>query len=168
MLDVVRSFIFGTRLSEEFSDIKAIAISDQLKSKLSRLGTKSIAIREIDAGSNNNPEHEIAALENPIYDINRFGIKIVASPRHADMLLVTGPVTANMKPALIKAYEATPGPKIVVAVGNGAISGRISKSIQGSNLSKVCDCIPVDLEIPGDPPEPEAILRMILGALKNV
>ena len=168
MLDVVRSLLFNKKLSEDFGDIKAVAISDELRSKFIKLGTKSIAIRVVDAGSTNNPEHEIAALENPVYDINRFGIKTVASPRHADMLLVTGPVTANMKLALIKAYEATPDPKIVVAVGDGAISGRISKSIPGSNLNKVSDCIPIDLEIAGDPPEPETILRTLLGVIKSV
>lgn len=169
MLDIIRSFLFNSRLTERFeTEFTPIQLTDELKIKIKKLGNKSIAIREIDAGSTNNCEHEIAALENPIYDLNRFGIRIVASPRHADMLLVTGPVTSGMKIALIKAYEATPDPKIVVAVGDGAISGRISSGIAGSNLSKVSDCIPVDLELPGDPPSPEDILKTLLGVLHHV
>jgi len=185
MLDILRSFFFNKKLTEktkknetyklpetQLMSVFAGADSDfklkALKEKLLKLGSKSIAIRQIDAGSTNDNEHEIAALENPIYDVNRFGIKVVASPRHADMLLVTGPVTPGMKMSLINAYEATPDPKIVVAVGDGAISGRISPSIAGHSLSKVSDCIPVDIEIPGDPPEPGYILGVLLGVLENV
>lgn len=169
MLDILRSFFFNKKLTEkiEKNDVSGLHL-EALKKKLVKLGTKSISIRQIDAGSTNDNEHEIAALENPVYDINRFGIKIVASPRHADMLLVTGPVTPAMKSSLINAYEATPDPKIVVAVGDGAISGRISPSIAGHNLNKVSDCIPVDLEIPGDPPDPRYILGVLLGVLENV
>jgi len=166
MIDVLRSFIFNSKLTEEIR-FSFIEITDELKQKIKRLGSRSIAIREIDAGSTNNCEHEIAALENPIYDLNRFGIKTVASPRHADMLLVTGPVTPGMKAALLKAYEACPEPKVVVAVGDGAISGRICAQIAGSKLLKLSDCIPVDIEIPGDPPSPEKIIQTLLGVLEH-
>ena len=166
MIDVLRSFIFNSRLTEEIK-FNLIEITDELKKKVKKLGSKSIAIREIDAGSTNNCEHEITALENPIYDLNRFGIKTVASPRHADMLLITGPVTQGMKAALIKAYEACPEPKIVIAVGDGAISGRICAQIAGSKVSKLSDCVPIDLEIPGDPPNPEKIIKTLLGILEH-
>jgi Ni,Fe-hydrogenase III small subunit len=168
VFDIFLSFLSKPKLTESFdlNSIK-IPISHHLRSKLKKLGTKSIFIREIDAGSTNNCEHEIAALENPIYDLNRFGIKTVASPRHADMLLVTGPVSPGMETPLIKAYEATPDPKIVVAVGDGAISGRISAQIAGTGLKAVSECIPVDIEIPGNPPEPREIIEKLLGVLKS-
>jgi len=170
MIDILKSFLFAPILTEtiQTNDVPLISVSDKLQEKLKRLGKKSIAIRQVDAGSTNDCEQEIAALENPIYDLNRFGIKTVASPRHADMLLVTGPVTPGMKEALVKAYEATPEPKIVVAVGDGAISGRISKNISGHNLCKVSECVPVDFEIPGNPPSPQEIMTRLLGVLKNV
>lgn len=168
MIDVIKSFFFNSRLTEDLDlEEEAIEISDTLRKKIKKLGSKSIAIRAIDAGSTNNCEHEIAALENPFYDIHRFGIKTVASPRHADLLFVTGPVTAKMKEPLIKAYEATPEPKIVFAIGDGAVTGRISTSVAGKNLSKVSECIPVDYEIYGDPPCPEKMIKTLLGVLKN-
>lgn len=125
---------------------------------------RSLAIREVDAGSCNGCELEIIALNNPVYDIERFGIHFVASPRHADMLLVTGPVTRNMEMALRKTYHATPEPKLVVAVGACGISG----GIFGRNyacLGGVDRVLPVDVYIPGCPPRPQALLHGILLAL---
>jgi len=128
-----------------------------LKERIYHLFGKSLAIREVDAGSCNGCEIEITALNNPIYDIERFGIKFVSSPRHADVLLVTGPVTRNMKIALEKTFEATPDPKIVIAVGACACSG----GIFGNNYATsggVDNVIPVDVYIPGCPPKPEALI----------
>jgi len=130
-----------------------------------RLG-RALAIREVDSGSCNACEMEIAALNNPVYDIERFGIHFVASPRHADMLLVTGPVTRNMELALRKTYDATSAPKLVAAAGACAISG----GIFGTNYATrggVDQVLPVDVYIPGCPPRPEALLHGILLALRK-
>jgi Ni,Fe-hydrogenase III small subunit/formate hydrogenlyase subunit 6/NADH:ubiquinone oxidoreductase subunit I len=124
----------------------------------------SLAIRQVDAGSCNGCEMEIIALNNPIHDIERFGIHFVASPRHADMLLVTGPVTRNMELALQKTCAATPDPKVIVAVGACGISG----GIFGTNYASrggVDSTILVDVYIPGCPPRPEALLYGILLAV---
>ncbi len=131
-----------------------------------RLG-RSLAIREVDAGSCNGCELEIHALNNPIYDIERFGIRFVASPRHADVLLVTGPVTANMAEALERTWRATPGPKWVVAMGDCAIDGGCfagSYAVVGG-VEKI---VPVDLRIKGCPPRPKEILAGLLALLETV
>ncbi len=125
---------------------------------------RSLAIREVDAGSCNGCEVEIVALNNPIHDIERFGIQFVASPRHADMLLVTGPVTRNMELALLKTYQAMPEPKVVVAVGACGISGGIFGKNYAS-LGGVDNVVPVDVYIPGCPPRPQALLYGILLAV---
>ena len=122
-----------------------------------RLG-RSLAIREVDAGSCNGCELEIHALNNPFYDLERFGIRFVASPRHADVLLATGPVTTNMQEALLRTYEATPDPKWVVAVGDCAVDGGVFKgsyAIHGG----VDSTVPVDLVIRGCPPTPAQMLE---------
>jgi Ni,Fe-hydrogenase III small subunit/formate hydrogenlyase subunit 6/NADH:ubiquinone oxidoreductase subunit I len=124
----------------------------------------SLAIRQVDAGSCNGCEQEIVALNNPVHDIERFGIHFVASPRHADMLLVTGPVTRNMELALRKTLAATPAPKVVVAVGACGISGGIFGTNYAS-LGGVDAVISVDVYVPGCPPRPEALLHGILLAL---
>src|ERR1039457_2578490 len=122
---------------------------------------RSLAIREVDAGSCNGCELEIVALNNPVHDIERFGIQFVASPRHADMLLVTGPVTRNMELALLKTHRAMAEPKVVVAVGACGISGGIF-GVNYASLGGVDNVLPVDVYIPGCPPRPQALLHGIL------
>ncbi len=136
----------------------------KLKETIGKLFGRSLAIREVDAGSCNGCELEIGALNNPVYDIERFGIHFVASPRHADMLLVTGPVTRNMELALQKTYAATPEPRLVVAVGTCGISGGIFGKNYAS-LGGVDQVLPVDVYIPGCPPRPQALLQGILMAI---
>ncbi len=129
-----------------------------------RLG-RSLAIREVDAGSCNACELEIHALNNAFYDLERFGLRFVASPRHADVLLVTGPVTKNMREALMRTYAATPDPKWVVAVGNCAVDGGIfagSYAVSGG----VDNVVPVDLHIRGCPPTPTDLLKGLLALLE--
>ncbi|MGB3022159.1 MAG: NADH-quinone oxidoreductase subunit B family protein [Methyloceanibacter sp.] len=129
-----------------------------------RLG-RSLAIREVDAGSCNACELEIHALNNAFYDLERFGLRFVASPRHADVLLVTGPVTKNMREALERTYRATPDPKWVVAVGDCAADGGIfagSYAVVGG----VSEVVPVDLHIRGCPPSPEQLLKGLLALLE--
>jgi Ni,Fe-hydrogenase III small subunit/formate hydrogenlyase subunit 6/NADH:ubiquinone oxidoreductase subunit I len=136
----------------------------RLNKAIRRVLGRSLAIREVDAGSCNGCELEIIALNNPVHDIERFGIHFVASPRHADMLLVTGPVTRNMELALRKTYAATPDPKVVVAVGACGISGGIFGKNYAS-LGGVDEVIPVDVYVPGCPPRPQALLHGILMAV---
>jgi Ni,Fe-hydrogenase III small subunit len=129
-----------------------------------RLG-RSLAIREIDAGSCNGCELEIHALNNAFYDLERFGLRFVASPRHADVLLVTGPVTKNMREALERTFKATPDPKWVVAVGDCALDGGLfagSYAVVGG----VSEVVPVDLHIRGCPPSPVQLLRGLLALLE--
>jgi len=139
-------------------------IGQKARERIWKVLGRSLAIREVDAGSCNGCELEIVALNNPIYDIERFGIHFVASPRHADMLLVTGPVTRNMELALLKTYRAMPGPKLVVAVGACGISGGIFGKNYAS-LGGVDQVLPVDVYIPGCPPRPQALLHGILLAI---
>ena len=139
-------------------------LGQKIKERAAQRFGRSLHIREVDAGSCNGCELEIVALNNPIYDIERFGIHFVASPRHADMLLVTGPVTRNMELALRKTYDATPEPRLVVAVGACGCSG----GIFGQNYATcggVDSVIPVDVYIPGCPPNPHALLHGILVAI---
>ena len=129
-----------------------------------RLG-RSLSIREVDAGSCNGCELEIHALNNAVYDLERFGLRFVASPRHADVLLVTGPVTRNMREALERTYKATPDPKWVVAVGDCALDGGLfsgSYAVVGG----VSAVVPVDLHIPGCPPRPMQLLKGLLSLLE--
>ena len=131
-----------------------------------RLG-HSLSIREVDAGSCNGCELEIHALNNAFYDLERFGLRFVASPRHADVLLVTGPVTKNMREALRRTYDATPDPKWVVAVGDCAVDGGIfcaSYAVVGG----VANVVPVDLHIRGCPPSPTQLLAGLLALIETV
>jgi Ni,Fe-hydrogenase III small subunit len=120
----------------------------------------SIQVRHVDAGSCNGCEIEIASAFGPVYDLERYGVRLVASPRHADVLLVTGPVTRNMADPLVKAYEAMPHPKRVVALGDCARDCGVFAGAYGVEGS-VSDVIPVDVTIPGCPPEPEAIITAL-------
>ena len=142
-------------------------IGKKLKEKIIKIFKGSLAIREVDAGSSNAEEQELTALSNCYYDVERFGIHFVASPRHADMLIVTGAVSRNMKQGLVRTFEATPDPKIVVAVGDDAINGGIFKGSYAV-LDGVSKVIPVDYEIPGDPPSPFVILQHLLRILDDV
>ncbi|HUJ21891.1 MAG TPA: NADH-quinone oxidoreductase subunit NuoB [Bryobacteraceae bacterium] len=142
-------------------------IERRVRSRIRQVLGRSLAIREVDAGSCNGCEIEISALNSPVYDLERLGMHFVASPRHADMLLVTGPVTRNMEFALGKAYHATPDPKVVVAVGACGISG----GIFGRNYATVGgvdQVIPVDVFVPGCPPRPQALLYGILLAIGRI
>jgi Ni,Fe-hydrogenase III small subunit len=140
------------------------ALGAQLKARIDKVLGRSLHIREVDAGSCNGCEIEIVGLNSPVYDIERFGIHFVASPRHADMLLVTGPVSRNMELALRKTYDATPAPRLVVAVGACGCSGGIFGQNYAS-LGGVDKVIPVDVYIPGCPPNPHALLHGILTAI---
>ena len=140
------------------------ALGAQVKARVDKVLGRSLHIREVDAGSCNGCELEIVGLNSPVYDIERFGIHFVASPRHADMLLVTGPVSRNMELALRKTYDATPEPRLVVAVGACGCSGGIFGQNYAS-LGGVDKVIPVDVYIPGCPPNPHALLQGILTAI---
>lgn len=143
-----------------------LVLGEEIKNKVKKLFSGSLSIRQVDAGSDNACEQELVALSNSFYDIERFGIHFVASPKHADMLLVTGPVTRNMAEALRRAYEATPDPKIIVAVGDDAINGGMFKESYAV-VGGVGAVVPVHYGIPGDPPSPTAILVGLLRILKE-
>ena len=131
-----------------------------------RLG-RSLSIREVDAGSCNGCELEIHALNNAFYDLERFGLRFVASPRHADVLMVTGPMTKNMREALERTYRAMPEPKWVIAIGDCAVNGGLfagSYSIEGG----VANVVPVDLHIRGCPPSPIELLRGLIALVEHV
>ena len=136
----------------------------RLQKKILRVLGRALTIRHIDAGSCNGCELEIHALANPYYNIEGLGIRFVASPRHADLLLVTGPVSKHMAIALKRTYDATPDPKLVVAVGDCGCSGGIFGESYAS-LGRVSNVIPVDVAIPGCPPAPATLLQGILAAI---
>jgi Ni,Fe-hydrogenase III small subunit/formate hydrogenlyase subunit 6/NADH:ubiquinone oxidoreductase subunit I len=142
-------------------DESAATLRDRIRGRLGR----SLHVRQVDAGSCNGCELEIAATTNPLFDLERFGVHFVASPRHADLLLVTGPVTRNMEIALQRTYEATPEPRIVVAVGACGCSGGIFGEGGYAALGGVDRVLPVDVYIPGCPPRPQAILNGLLVAM---
>ena len=145
-------------------DAALTEIGRALETRARKLFGRSLTIREVDAGSCNACELEIHALNNPIYDVERFGIKFAASPRHADVLLVTGPVSKNMKIALERTYEATPAPKWVVAVGDCACGcGVFAQSY--ATIGSVAAVVPVDLHIKGCPPRPLDLLKGLLALL---
>ena len=145
-------------------DDALLTVARQVEARTRALLGRALAIREVDAGSCNGCELEITGLTSPVYDSERFGIHFVASPRHADLLLVTGPVTRNMEVPLRKTWEATPDPKLVVAVGDCA---RTCGVFRGSYaiVGSVDAVVPVDVFVDGCPPEPADILRGILAAL---
>ncbi|HSF04508.1 MAG TPA: NADH-quinone oxidoreductase subunit NuoB [Methylomirabilota bacterium] len=140
------------------------ALGARLGEEIHRRFGRSLHIRQVDAGSCNGCELEIGGLTGPHYDLERFGLHFVASPRHADCLLVTGPVTLNMAEALRRTYDATPDPKIVIAVGD---CGRDAGIFRGSYavVGGVADVVPVDAVIPGCPPSPRALLAGLLAVI---
>ena len=138
------------------------ALQDQIRTLLGR----ALCIRHVDAGSCNGCELEIHALNNPLYNLEGLGIRFVASPRHADLLLVTGPVSRHMEAALIRTYEATPAPKLVVALGDcGCTGGVFGESY--ATRGRISNVIPVDVAVPGCPPNPTRILGGILAAVAH-
>lgn len=153
--------------AKDAEQVEVMAVGTEINAEIKRLFKGSLAIRQVDAGSDNACEQELVALSNNFYDVERFGIHFVASPRHADMLLVTGPVTRNMAKALKSAYDATPNPKIVVAIGDDAIDGGLFKGSYAV-VDGVESVIPVHYHIPGDPPSPRIILHHLLKILKTV
>jgi len=147
------------------ADAAVAALAQRLDAAAMRRLGRSLALREVDAGSCNGCELEIHALNNPVYDLERFGIRFVASPRHADVLLVTGPLTLNMKEALQRTWTATPEPKWVVAVGDCAIDGGVFAGSYAC-ADGIADAVPVHLHIPGCPPSPERLLTGLLTLLE--
>ncbi|OGD32470.1 hypothetical protein A3C91_02435 [Candidatus Azambacteria bacterium RIFCSPHIGHO2_02_FULL_52_12] len=173
MLDLYRKiFKTGTvtlrteEIMKGFDDGEIELTGGRLKEQIKKLFGRSLAIRQVSAGSCNACEIEINALGNPYYDMERFGISIVASPRHADALLVTGPVTRALKDAVLRTYEATPDPKIVIACGSCACDGGVYKGSYAT-LDGVDKVIPVDVYIPGCPPTPKIILGALLSAFEQ-
>ena len=138
------------------------ALDERIRTVLGR----ALCIRHVDAGSCNGCELEIQALNNPVYNLEGLGIRFVASPRHADLLLVTGPVVANMEMALRRVYDATPDPKLVVAIGDCGCTGGIFGE-RAPSRGRVSNVIPVDVAVPGCPPSPARILAGILTAITS-
>ena len=159
---ILRTGLVTEPLSD--SSDKFVEIVRKTGAEIQRHLGRALAIREVDAGSCNGCEIEISGLTGPVYDSERFGIHFVASPRHADMLLVTGPVTRNMEVPLLKTYDATPAPKLVVAVGDCAKHCGVFKGGYAI-IGSVDQVIPVDVFVLGCPPEPTDILNGILAAL---
>jgi len=151
---------------EDISNKPYEVILNEVESKIKKYFKRSLNIREVDAGSCNACDYEINALNNPFNDVERLGIHFVASPRHADMLLVTGALTRNMELALIKTYNATPDPKLVVAIGACACSGGIFKDSYATK-NGIDRVLPVDVYVPGCPPRPQAIIYGILKAIES-
>jgi len=167
MFKVLKKIISVGSVTEDIPEDETFAeLGKQVKTKLKKSFSGSIAIRAVDSGSCNGCELEIHALNNAFYDAERYGIHFVASPRHADILLVTGPVSKHMEEALRRVYQATPEPKWVIAMGECAING----GIFGENYATVGSVekvIPVDLVIPGCPPTPTKLLQGILTLLNQ-
>lgn len=170
MFDVLKMWITKGNVVETPPNIRDLDVNNwgkdlsrinTLDKKTKRALSKSLAVRHLDTGSCNAEEAELIALSNPIYDISRFGIEFTASPRHADVLAITGPVTRHLKIAMERTYKATPNPKIVIAIGDGACNGSVYE-ITYACLGRVDQFIPVDLYIPGNPPTPEEIIKGFL------
>lgn len=156
---------YPDKVSSDSTDIAVREVARLLKERSLSPFSRSIHVRMIDCGSPNDVELEEQMMMNPRVDAERFGIHFVASPRHADVLIATGPVTANMKLALLKTYAAMPDPKAVIAAGDGAINGepyRGSYALAGNGT--IDEVIPVDVEVPGNPPDPYEILAGVLKA----
>lgn len=155
----------ATEPAPDIGDISTLEPA-RIQQELLQILGQALTIRQVDAGSCNGCELEIHALGNPYYNIEGLGIRFVASPRHADLLLVTGPVSRNMEMALKRTFDATPEPKLVVAVGDCACDGGIFGESYAT-CGRVANVIPVDVTVPGCPPEPVEILRGILKAVRR-
>jgi Ni,Fe-hydrogenase III small subunit len=145
---------------------ESLRVREGLSQGIREVLGRALCIRHVDAGSCNGCELEIHALNNPIYNLEGLGIRFVASPRHADLLLVTGPVSRHMETALRRTYEATPDPKMVVALGDCGCTGGIFGEGYAS-CGRVSNVIPVDVAVPGCPPTPTRILEGILAAISS-
>jgi len=154
----------GTVTERPLRDAEIEALGTQVKRAIDRRFRGSLAIRQVDAGSCNACELEIHALNNPYHDIERFGVHFVASPRHADVLLVSGPVSRHMETALRRTWMATPSPKYVIAAGTCACNGG-EFGVSYASCGAVDNVIPVDIRIPGCPPTPRDLLQGILAAI---
>ena len=153
------------RQTQQDSNFEELGL--KLKKEIGSIFGRSLAIREVDAGSDNAAEIECNNLGTPYYDIERFGVSFVASPKHADIMLVTGAVTLNMEMAVLKTYEVMPSPKMVIAVGDDACDGGIFKdtyAVRGG-VDKI---LPVDIKIPGNPPTPTAIMNGLLALMEQL
>lgn len=164
ILDRIRRTGLVTEPAPQDSELKALGL--EVRRRIDRRFASSLAIRQVDAGSCNGCELEIHALNNPYYDIERFGVHFVASPRHADVLLVTGPVSRHMETALRRTWLATPAPKFVIAGGSCACDGG-EFGVSYACCGAVENVIPVDVKIPGCPPSPLALLQGLLVALRT-
>ncbi|WP_457641335.1 NADH-quinone oxidoreductase subunit B family protein [Persephonella sp.] len=164
MFDIIKTRFKEGIKSEDIKvkDENIEILGKQLKEKIDKYFNGSFAIREVDSGSCNACEYEISALSNPYYDIERFGIKFVASPKHADAIMITGCLTRNMYQAVMKAYKNVPEPKFVIAVGDCVLDGGVFKGSYAI-MDGIQDKLPVDIWIKGCPPEP---IDIISGLLK--
>ena len=160
-------FRLAARKREDLVVRKEASLAESLDGKALRLFGRSLKLRQVSAGGCNACEADVNVLNTVVYDLGRFGVQFVASPRHADGLLITGPVTQNMKSALLKTYEAVPSPKIVIAVGACAISGGPYAG-HAEQQDGVNPLLPVDLYIPGCPPHPLTILDGVLRLLGKI
>jgi len=162
------SCFFKKKVKSDLPEHNAVteALGRDLRCEIDSVFGRSLAIRELDCGSDNATEIEINNLNNPYYDVERFGITFVASPRHADVLIVTGAVTHNMAIAAKKTYDAMPSPKFVVAVGDDACNGGIFAGTYAV-LGGADKLFPVDMKIPGNPPTPVQILEGLLALMKK-
>jgi Ni,Fe-hydrogenase III small subunit len=171
---LLKILLFGPKVTINAQSLRELPenasfeeVGEEIKKTIKHLyGGRSLRIRAVDGGSSNAEEIEFTALNNAYYDIDRFGLSFVASPRHADMLFVSGPVTRNLETAVRTTYEAAPSPCIVVALGDGACDGGIWKDSYAV-VGPVENVIPVHVKIPGDPPSPTQILRGILQAINS-
>jgi Ni,Fe-hydrogenase III small subunit len=145
---------------------EALRLRESLQARILEVVGRALCIRVVDAGSCNGCELEIHALNNPVYNLEGLGIRFVASPRHADLLLVTGPVSASMEVALLRTFEATPDPKLVVAIGECGCNGGIFGESYASR-GAVSNVVPVDVAVPGCPPSPTRVLAGILTAISS-
>ncbi|PIV32475.1 MAG: formate hydrogenlyase [Lysobacterales bacterium CG02_land_8_20_14_3_00_62_12] len=167
MWKILKQIVRTGLVTEPAPNAEPRLLEHALHADIHRLFGRALCIRQVDAGSCNGCELEIHALSNAYYNLEGLGIKFVASPRHADALLVTGPVSKHMADALRRTYEATPEPKLVIAVGDCAACGGVFGEDSYAGLGRIANVIPVDVTVPGCPPTPTALLQGILAALQS-